>query len=73
MILPKISRRAALLLGKAAGAAIFALVGGAAAWLLDRERRAIQAEAIRRSEEDDGLPEGEAPSAGEEDGAEDEA
>lgn len=51
MILPKISRRAAVVLGKAAGAVIFTVVGGAVAWLLDQERRAIQAEAIRRAEE----------------------
>ena len=51
MILPKISRRAALILGKAAGAVIFTVVGGTVAWLLDKERRAVQAEAIRQSEE----------------------
>lgn len=51
MILPKISRRAALILGKAVGAAVFAVVGGAVAWLLDQERRSIQEEAIRQSEE----------------------
>ena len=51
MILQKISRRAALILGKAVGAAVFAVVGGTVAWLLDRERRAIQEEAIRQAEE----------------------
>lgn len=51
MILPRISRKAAVILGKAAGAVIFAMVGGAAAWLLDKERRAIQEEAIRQSED----------------------
>ena len=51
MILPRISRKAAVILGKAAGAVIFAVVGGAAAWLLDKERRAIQDEAIRQSED----------------------
>ena len=51
MILPRISRRAALILGKAAGAVIFTLVGGTVAWLLDKERRAIQDEAVRQSEE----------------------
>ena len=51
MILPRISRRAAVILGKAAGAVIFTVVGGAVAWLLDKERRAIQDEAIRQAEE----------------------
>ena len=83
MILPKISRRAALVLGKAAGAVIFAAVGGAIALLLDKERKAIQAEAIRQSEEPEAeislpreiedLPEAEEPSAGEENGDGDEA
>ena len=51
MILPKISRRAALILGKAVGAVIFTAVGGAVAWLLEKERRSVQAEAIRQAEE----------------------
>ena len=51
MILPRMSRKAALILGKAAGALIFTVVGGVAAWLLDKECRAIQEEAIRQSEE----------------------
>ena len=38
MVLPRISRRAAVILGKAAGAVIFTVVGGAVAWLLDKER-----------------------------------
>ena len=80
MILPRISRRAALALGKAAGALIFTLVGGAVVWLLDKERRIIQAEAIQQSEEPEvefslpreteELPETETAA---EDGAEDEA
>ncbi|MBO4677133.1 MAG: hypothetical protein J5633_06275 [Oscillospiraceae bacterium] len=83
MVLPKISRRAALILGKAVGAVIFTVVGGAVAWLLDQERKSIQAEAIRQSEEPEmefslpreieDLPEAEGPSAGEEDGDGDEA
>ena len=83
MVLPKISRRAALILGKAAGAVIFAVVGGAVAWLLDKERKSIQEEAIRQSEEPEAefslpreieaMPEAEEASAGEEKGAEDEA
>ena len=83
MILPKTSRRAALILGKAAGAVIFTILGGAAAWLLDKERRAIQAEAIRQSDEPErefSLPreieeasETEAPPAEEENGKNDEA
>lgn len=51
MIIPKIGRRAAVILGKAAGALIFAAVGGTVAWLLDRERRNILDEAERISEE----------------------
>ena len=51
MVLPRISRKAALILGKASGAVIFTVVGGTVAWLLDKERRAIQAEAIRQSDE----------------------
>lgn len=83
MVLPRISRRAAAILGKAAGAVIFTVVGGAVAWLLDKERKAIQAEAIRQSEEPEAEfslpreigdpPEAEEASAGEENGAEDEA
>ncbi len=41
MILPRISRRAALVLGKAAGALILTAVGGTVAWLLDQGRRRI--------------------------------
>ena len=83
MILPRISRRAALILGKAAGAVIFTVVCGAVAWLLDKERKAVQAEAIRQSEEPEvefslpreieDLPETEDPSAGAENGDGDEA
>ena len=78
MILPRISRRAALILGKAAGAVIFTLVGGTVAWLLDKERRAIQDEAVRQSEEPEvefSLPRevDEQPEAEEQDGAGDEA
>ena len=51
MILPKLSRRAALILGKAAGVLIISAVGGTVSWLLDRERRRVQAEAVRVSEE----------------------
>ncbi len=51
MVLPRISRKAALILGKAAGAVIFTVVGGTVAWLLDKERRAIQAEALEQAEE----------------------
>ena len=51
MILPKLSRRAALILGKAAGVLIISAVGGTVSWLLDRERRRIQSEAVRVSEE----------------------
>ena len=41
MILPKVSRKAALILGKAAGALILAAVGGTVTWLLDQGRRRI--------------------------------
>ncbi len=51
MIVPKLSRRAALILGKAAGVLIISAVGGTVSWLLDRERRRVQAEAVRVSEE----------------------
>ena len=41
MIEPKASRKAALILGKAAGALILAAVGGTVTWLLDKGRREI--------------------------------
>lgn len=41
MILPKVSRKAALILGKAAGALILAAVGGTVTWLLDQGRKRI--------------------------------
>ena len=47
MLIPKLSRRAALILGKTAGALIFAAVGGAVTWALNKERKSIQAEAER--------------------------
>ena len=82
-MLPRISRKAAVFLGKAAGALIFTVIGGAVALLLDKERKSIQEEAIRQSEEPEAefslpreieaMPEAEEPSAGEENGAEDEA
>ena len=83
MIPSRISRRAAVILGKAAGAVIFTVVGGAVAWLLEKERRAVQAEAIRQAEEPEvefSLPrevteqaEPEEPASEDEDGAGDEA
>ena len=51
MFIPKVGRRAALILGKAAGALILAAVGGTVSWLLDRERKRIQEEAVRASDE----------------------
>lgn len=51
MIIPKVSRKAAVILGKAAGALILTAIGGTVSWLLDRERKRIQAEAVRTSEE----------------------
>ena len=47
MLIPKLSRRAALILGKTAGALIFAAVGGVVTWALNKERKSIQAEAER--------------------------
>ncbi len=41
MILPKVSRRAAYILGKAAGTLILAAVGGTVTWLLDQGRKRI--------------------------------
>jgi len=51
MLIPKLSRRAALILGKTVGALVFAAVGGVVTWALDRERRRIQAEAERIADE----------------------
>ena len=51
MIIPKLSRRAAGIRGKTAGALVFAALGGIVTWTLDRERKRIQAEAERISEE----------------------
>lgn len=41
MLLPKVSRKAALILGKAAGALILAALGGTVTWLLDQGRRRV--------------------------------
>lgn len=46
-MLPRISRKAAVFLGKAAGALIFTVIGGAVALLLDKERKSILNEAER--------------------------
>ena len=46
-MLPRISRKAAVFLGKAAGALIFTAIGGTVAWLLEKERKNILDEADR--------------------------
>lgn len=51
MYIPKIGRRAAVLLGKTAGALLFAALGGTVTWLLDQGRRRIQEEAVQAAEE----------------------
>ena len=51
MLIPKLSRRAALILGKTVGALVFAAVGGVVTWALNKERKSIQAEAERIAEE----------------------
>ena len=51
MIVSKLSRRAAFILGKTAGALIFAAIGGVVTWVLNKERKSIQAEAERIAEE----------------------
>ena len=51
MILPKVSRRAAVILGKAAGVLILTAVSGVVTWLLEKERREILEESVRAAEE----------------------
>ena len=76
MLIPKLSRRAALILGKTVGALVFAAVGGVVTWALNQERKSIQAEAERISEEPElvmDLPREEEPEEETEPEAEDEA
>lgn len=50
-MIPRISRRTAVFLGKAAGALIFTAIGGVTAWLLEKERKSILDKAAEISEE----------------------